>query len=525
MYCSQCGGKIPDNSKFCQQCGSPVAMVVESNSINKQELHNEPEPTKVKSEKRPFKIAEKILYIICKVFFAVAIYTEVSSILGYAEVPILLIGSLLLILEFLVLAFAFPKNIKGIKITSLLLSITEIIYAVGIVIYNPSLKGDILLPIMCLTNAVVWAAISLKLFGKPLHIFEKVKPLYIIVPLLKPFIFLIIKMDLSGALLWAYAAFACALVGYFVGYEKLKTDYSEEECIKHQKSTLAGVLLIVFFPVGVFLLWKNKCFNKILRIVGTVLSAIWFPFFCLLLIGALIPCEHNWVGGSCTEVAVCDICGEEAENPTGHVVGDWSEWDIDYDKAKNVREKICSVCEEVVDTETEDVTTFINDGVFAIYPNAFADRFEEQSGRLKNIDYATKSEYAFDMPTFDEENYIYYRIQDKNDDYKDIGLISFTNPNGKDVSVINDFSENSFNRITILIESASDVSAMVYSSILAIDPSIDYDKAADVGQEVVDNIVLLVGDTDEVYQGTTYNNITYILSKSGRYHYLVIETK
>ena len=518
IKCPECGKKISDKATACIHCGCPIE------NINK-ELPNESGVSHTESVKKGFGIPAKILFIICKVIFAATIYNEITSAFGYTDIPILLAGSLLLIFGFLFLLFAFPKDIKGIKITSFLLAIAEILYAVGMIECSPNVKSSILIPIMCLTNAVAWIAIALKIFGKPIHIFEKIKLLYIIIPLLKPAIFLFIKLDFSGMLLWAYAAVACALIGYIVGYEKIKTDYPKEEACQYQKSSIAGFLLIVFFPIGVFLLWKNRCFSKASRIVGTVLSAIWFPFLCLLLIGALLPCEHNWVGGSCTEVAVCDICGEEAENPVGHVIGDWSEWDVDYDEAQNVREKICSVCEEVVDTETEDVTTFVNDGIFAIYPNAFADRFEEQSGRLKNIDYATKSEYAFDMPTFDEENYIYYRIQDKNDDYKDIGLISFTNPNGKDVSVINDFSENSFNRITILIEDASDVSAIVYASILAIDPSIDYDEAADVGQEVVDNIVLLVGDIDEVYQGTTHNDITYILSKSGRYHYLVIETK
>lgn len=33
MFCSQCGTKLPDNSKFCHRCGQPITKIGHSNII------------------------------------------------------------------------------------------------------------------------------------------------------------------------------------------------------------------------------------------------------------------------------------------------------------------------------------------------------------------------------------------------------------------------------------------------------------------------------------------------------------
>lgn len=232
---------------------------------------------------------------------------------------------------------------------------------------------------------------------------------------------------------------------------------------------------------------------------------------------------HTWINPTCVDPKTCHVCGATEGEALGHQGSESSEWDIDYDEATNVQEYRCTICEEMIEIQSEPVTTFISGGYFTIYPNAFADRFEESSSRLNGIDYSIKSEYEYGMPTYDEENYVYYRIQDKNDDYADIGIMSFTDPNGSTVSVINDFSENSFDCINILIEESYDVSAVVYTAILAIDPDIGYSEAADVGQTIVDSIAIAVGDiNEEDFQGINYNGINYLLYRDREYHYLVL---
>ncbi len=71
-----------------------------------------------------------------------------------------------------------------------------------------------------------------------------------------------------------------------------------------------------------------------------------------------------------------------------------------------------------------------------------------------------------------------------------------------------------------LIANGSDVPAVVYSTILAIDLGIEYSKAADVGQEVVDNIGALSKD-----KGIEHNGIRYLLYKDSQYYYLLARCK
>lgn len=220
---------------------------------------------------------------------------------------------------------------------------------------------------------------------------------------------------------------------------------------------------------------------------------------------------HTWLDATCTEPKTCKICDKTEGKALGHKGSELSEWDTDYDNATKIQEYHCTICDESIVIQSVPITTFVNGNRFTIHPAAFADRFEDSSSRLKNIDYYAKSEYdpyAF----YDENNTIFYRIQDKNDDYKDIGMMSFSKPDGKTVAVMNNYTENCIGNILILIEDSWDVSAVVYSAILAIDPDISYSEAADVGQIIVDNI-----NTD-----FDYNGINYLLYKDTKYHYLII---
>lgn len=231
---------------------------------------------------------------------------------------------------------------------------------------------------------------------------------------------------------------------------------------------------------------------------------------------------HTWINPTCVDPKTCHVCGATEGEALGHQGSESSEWNVDYDVATNVQEYCCTICEEMIEIQSEPVSTFVNGDHFTIYPSAFVNRFEDASSRLNNIDYYTESEYD-EYSFYDEDNTVFYRIQDKNNGYSDIGLISFTKPDGKTVAVMNNYTENCIGCINILVEDSYDVSAVVYAAILAIDPDIGYSEAADVGQEVVDSIAIAVGDiNEEDFQGVDYNGINYLLYRDREYHYLII---
>lgn len=259
-------------------------------------------------------------------------------------------------------------------------------------------------------------------------------------------------------------------------------------------------------------------------------------------------CEHDWKKATCTKPKTCWNCDETTGEPKGHDFieatctepqkclncdktegkalehdSKWREVNINYRDTTCTKELYCNKCKNVIKTKTEPLTTFVNNGCFSIYPDAFVERFEESSKQLNDIDYCTSIEYKYDAPVYYEDNYIYYRIQDRNNDYSDIGLISCSDVDGNTIAWMNGYTANYMECINILVEDSYDVSAVVYATILAIDPGIDYNEAAVVGQEIVDNIAIAVGEINvEDFQGINYNGINYLLYMDRKYHYFVI---
>ena len=104
---------------------------------------------------------------------------------------------------------------------------------------------------------------------------------------------------------------------------------SETKIPFYQKTWFVIVALILFLPVGVFLVWKYKKFKKPVRIVCYVALVIWLVF-------KLIPCIHEWSEATCTEPKTCTLCGKAEGEALGH---EWNE-------ATCTEPKTCNVCGE-----------------------------------------------------------------------------------------------------------------------------------------------------------------------------------
>lgn len=201
----------------------------------------------------------------------------------------------------------------------------------------------------------------------------------------------------------------------------------------------------------------------------------------------------------------------------GHQNSEWSEWDNDYDKAVKVREICCTKCGVIIETETEDITSFIDGDHFIFHPHALKDRFDDSSNGINGYSFYSKQTYDENKLFFDEDNTVFYEIQDKENNYAKIGMYSFSKGNDISVPISEAYTEGCSKGINVLIEDASDVSAVVVAMVMAIDPKLSYSESFDVAQNIVDN----VGDME----GFTYNSINYLLYKANdypRYHYVLI---
>lgn len=118
----------------------------------------------------------------------------------------------------------------------------------------------------------------------------------------------------------------------------------------YQSTWFIFLMLFVFFPLGIFLLWKYKKTNIAVRIICSVAFAINFLFWLLIGIALLIPCEHNWIDATCTNPMYCDICGETEGNAPGHVEGEWTATKEATLIDVGVEEIFCTVCGKSLDS-------------------------------------------------------------------------------------------------------------------------------------------------------------------------------
>lgn len=171
--------------------------------------------------------------------------------------------------------------------------------------------------------------------------------------------------------------------------------------------------------------------------------------------------------------------------------------------------------EQIEDNSAEQTKTLVENDCFTYSAYSFKNRFEEAFDVIDGYNYTCTALLDNDKLITDEDYYLYYRVQDVNNDYVDVGMISFVKPNDKTLPVIDEFTTSVADTVLVLIEDESNVSAILVASLFAADSNLEYSEAYAVAQLVLDS----AGDIE----GVTYNSFNYALLKD-EYHYVVIST-
>ena len=304
----------------------------------------------------------------------------------------------------------------------------------------------------------------------------------------------------------------------------------------YQKTWFAVLMLFIFFPIGVFLIWKYRKFHVVARCIASVVFCGWFLFWWLVIVAIALPCEHEWEAATCLEPKTCKLCGitdggisdhmwQEATctqprtcpdcgisegKALGHKKETKSEWRIDYVNAAKVQEILCERCNEVLDTKKTMLISFIGNDCFTIYPAAFVERFDNVSSSFE-----CQEEYDETVPYYSQSNTVFYEIYDGS---RYVGIYSFLASPDEYVPVSQKNYENSAQGVFFIIEKTSDVSQVVNAAIMAISPNLSRTEVSNLANDIFDNYT----SGDPVIK----SGICYRLLKEGnRYFFKVSPTK
>lgn len=209
------------------------------------------------------------------------------------------------------------------------------------------------------------------------------------------------------------------------------------------------------------------------------------------------PLGHEWEEATCTTPKTCQRCGETKGEPLGHQPDSWTK-EVDYVDATSKEIRECERCGEVVDTRNEkEITSFLGDGKFSISPEGFIDRLNEEFSDIPNCS-SMNADYELDDSGMGLE------LQIKNGS-KIAGIGGFFSDSSNPVLLSYLGSENCFKNIVMYFENSDYAAATALATIQAIDPTLSFSDAKEVGAACV--------DTPTVKNGITYA----IVASNGEY--------
>lgn len=209
----------------------------------------------------------------------------------------------------------------------------------------------------------------------------------------------------------------------------------------YQSNWFVFPMLFIFFPLGVFLLWKYKKTNLVVRIISSVLFTINFLFWGLIITALLIPCEHNWIEATCIRPQYCDICGETQGDALGHVNGEWVLTKEATLSNAGIEEISCSLCGDILDKrETERKNPQIIGNTFNFTDEELIDWANSWLNGTYNIE-----EYGhFDLGS----DILGYKVE--TDDGED-GMLLLKHDGGNEVSAIMVYFDNFVDRSALAL--------------------------------------------------------------------------
>lgn len=211
------------------------------------------------------------------------------------------------------------------------------------------------------------------------------------------------------------------------------------------------------------------------------------------------PLGHEWEEATCTTPKTCQRCGETKGKPLGHQPGSWTK-EVDYVDATSKEIQECDRCGEIVDTRNEkEITSFLGDGMFSISPKGFIERLNEEFSDLPNCS-SMKASYELDNSGIGLE------LQIKNGS-KIAGIGGFYSDSSSQLLFSYLGSENCFNNIVMYFESSDYAAATALATIQAIDPTLSFSDAKEIGAACVDT-------------PTVKNGITYAIAASNGEYWL-----
>lgn len=153
---------------------------------------------------------------------------------------------------------------------------------------------------------------------------------------------------------------------------------------------------------------QNK---KIWLLIIPLILLFCFVFISIasITIFLLTRCEHEWTDATCTSPKTCSLCEKTEGEALGHdwlpatcsapktcvrcektegvklehTPGEWSNYS-NYTTAKNISNKYCTVCDELLDTKTISLNKLHNNKIFLFSPTEFTERLEDKLDSIAN---------------------------------------------------------------------------------------------------------------------------------------------